>query len=125
MFTIKGKTITLTRGDTLKAVVNMVRPNPMLPSDKWERIYPGASDVITFRASASWDAESSVIEKTVPHDTMTLTLDPEDTEDLDYGQYVFDVAITYANGDVDTFIKEGTLILTKRTPAAAEEGGEE
>ena len=122
MFTIKGKTITLTRGDTLKTVVNMVRPDPMLPPDKWEKVYPGESDVVTFRASASWVAEAPVIEKEIPHDTMTLTLDPEDTADLDYGRYVFDVAITYANGDEDTFITEGTLVLTKRTPAAEEEG---
>ena len=105
MFYIQGNNIEMTRGDTLHAVINMRDPLGVIS-------YPETGDVVTFNAMLTRDGEA-VITKTIPHDTMTLTLDPEDTEELAYGRYIFTVRITRANGDVDTFIDDGTLTLVK------------
>lgn len=105
MFYITGNNIEMTRGDTLHAVINMRDPLGVIS-------YPETGDVVTFNAMLTRDGEA-VITKTIPHDTMTLTLDPEDTEELAYGRYIFTVKITRANGDVDTFIDGGTLTLVK------------
>lgn len=105
MFYIQGNNIEMTRGDTLHAVINMRDPLGVIS-------YPETGDVVTFNAMLTRDGEA-VITKTIPHDTMTLTLDPEDTEELAYGRYIFTVKITRANGDVDTFIDDGTLTLVK------------
>jgi uncharacterized membrane protein YkoI len=37
---------------------------------------------------------------------MILTIEPEDTQDLDFGTYVYDIQITLADGTVDTFIAD-------------------
>lgn len=47
----------------------------------------------------------------IPTSTMILHLDPEDTKDLGFGEYVYDVELTFANGDVDTFINNAKFIL--------------
>lgn len=105
MFYIQGNNIEMTRGDTLHAVINMRDPLGVIS-------YPETGDVVTFNAMLTRDGEA-VITKTIPHDTMTLTLDPEDTEELAYGRYIFTVKIVRAGGDVDTFIYDGTLTLVK------------
>lgn len=105
MFYITGNNIEMTRGDSLHAVINMRDPLGVIS-------YPETGDVVTFNAMLTRDGEA-VITKTIPHDNMTLTLDPEDTEELAYGRYIFTVKIVRAGGDVDTFIDDGTLTLVK------------
>jgi len=106
MFTICGKTIRMTRGDTLRAIINAETPSGSL-------YIPEAGDTVRFAMKKDWDSDTVILTKSVPIDTMMLVLEPEDTEDLDYGRYVFDVQLTYDNGDVDTFIPRGVLIITQ------------
>ncbi|MCD8124274.1 MAG: hypothetical protein LUE23_04445 [Lachnospiraceae bacterium] len=49
----------------------------------------------------------------IPTDTMELVIDPEDTKDLAFGRYVYDIQLTKSTGEVDTFIPKGTLKLTE------------
>ena len=44
---------------------------------------------------------------------MLLQLTPDDTKSLEFGTYVYDIQITYSNGDVNTFLDKGTLKLTE------------
>lgn len=41
-----------------------------------------------------------------------IRIEHEDTKDLNYGTYYFDVQLTFANGDVQTVIKPSKFILT-------------
>ena len=52
-----------------------------------------------------------VLTKTIPYTTMVLAFDPEDTKDLDFGEYVYDIELTFANGIVDTFINNEPFII--------------
>ena len=52
-----------------------------------------------------------LITKTVPIDTMILELDPEDTKQLEFGKYVYDLQLTFASGVVDTFINNAEFEL--------------
>ena len=38
--------------------------------------------------------------------TFQMKLNPEDTEGMDFGTYYYDVQLTTAGGDVDTYIPE-------------------
>ncbi len=108
MFTIKKTSIILTRGDTLKAQISI--------TDKDGNPYePVLGDVIRFAMKKHYsDPDSAVlIVKDIPIDTLVLTLLPEDTKDLDFGNYVYDIQITTASGDVDTFIAKASLTLTE------------
>lgn len=105
MFIIEGKKIWLIKGDSLNAVLNM-----------WELDgtpeYPADGDTITFTAEKG----ETTITKTIPHDTMMLSLEPDDTEDLDYGTYPFRVDIVRADDSKDTFINGGELYLVDKMP---------
>ena len=51
--------------------------------------------------------------KDIPIDTMKLILDSADTKMLPFGKYVYDIQLTKATGEVDTFITKGTMKLTE------------
>lgn len=95
MYTIKGNAITLTRGDSFYCQIALKKNGAAYT--------PQEGDVIRFAMKKNyWDAEA-VIEKVVPNETMLLALTPADTA-IAIGNYEYDLEITFANGDVDTFI---------------------
>lgn len=57
--------------------------------------------------------ETPLLIKEIPIDTMILTLNPEDTKHLPFGKYVYDIELTKATGEVDTFITKAILKLTE------------
>lgn len=103
---ISGTKILLTRGDTLKAHVSMIQ------QDGTEYV-PQEGDSIRFAMKKSYSDPSVLIEKTIPNSTLLLHLEPNDTKTLEFGSYVYDIELTYANGDVDTFIDRSVFELTE------------
>jgi len=103
---VVGKTIVLTRGDSFKQIITA--------KDMDGKPYtPVSGDVIRFAVKKNYSDQNIVIEKQIPYDTMLLQLSPSDTKSLEFGTYVYDIKITYANGDVNTFLDKGTLKLTE------------
>lgn len=110
---IKKNRITLTRGDTFRAKLTLKDKNG-------EEYTPEEGDKIRFALKhpeknlddSEYVDRYPIIVKEVPIDTLIFKLDPEDTKDLGFGTYVYDMELTYANGDVDTFITECKFILT-------------
>lgn len=104
-YAVNGTTITMTRGDTFKAYVAVYDGNrPYKPQE---------GDHIRFAMKQSIRDVEPLIVKEIPVDTLMLVLDPEDTKDLDFGTYVYDIELTTALGDVDTFITKSQLNLTE------------
>lgn len=104
---ISGSTIKMTRGDTLRAEVTL--------KDEEGNVYtPLEHDIIRFAMKKDYNDPEPIILKIIPHDTMELVINPEDTKEFPQpSSYVYDMEITYENGDVDTFIKEAKLQITK------------
>ena len=108
MYTVKKTSITLTRGDTFKAQISI--------TDKDGNPYePKEGDSVRFAMKKTYtDPDSKVlIVKDIPTDTLILTLDSEDTKELPFGQYVYDIQLTTSAGEVDTFITKASLTLTE------------
>lgn len=93
----KTKRIALVRGDTLRAQVEI------LVND--EVYTPVSGDKIRFSMKRNYSSSRILIHKKIPNDTLILYLEPKDTKKLAFGNYVYDIEITFANGDVDTFIR--------------------
>lgn len=93
----KTKKITLVRGDTLRLQVEVFVDD--------ELYTPVTGDKIRFAMKQSYSSSKVLIHKNIPIDTLILHLEPEDTKKLPFGDYVYDIEITFANGDVDTFIR--------------------
>lgn len=117
---ISGTTIKMTKGDTLKTYLTLKQlkegaeqdsANP----DDFEDYTPFEGDRIRFAMKESYDDSiEPLIIKDIPTETLLLHLVPEDTKSLVAPKtYVYDVEITYANGDVDTFIPKAKLVLTE------------
>lgn len=97
----------MTRGDTLRAVLE-------LKDEDGNEYVPQTDDRIRFAMSKNYDDATPLVIKEIPNDTLELVLDPADTKNLPQpSTYVYDVEITYANGDVDTFIDKAKLKLTE------------
>lgn len=104
---ISGSTIKMTRGDTLRVVLT-------LKDDEGNIYTPLENDVIRFAMKENYNDPEPLLLKIIPHDTMELVLNPSDTKNLPQpSSYVYDMEITYENGDVETFIKEAKLQITK------------
>lgn len=104
MVSISGTSIKMTRGDTLRVTISMI-------DEEGNEYTPMEGDVIRFAAKKYYlDAETK-IHKIIPNDTLLLELEPEDTKNLPFGEYVYDIEITFADGVVDTFIANAHLIL--------------
>lgn len=107
MYEINGTSIKLTRGDSFYCTVGMKN------KDDGTDYEPQEGDVVRFALKKKYQDVDPLILKNIPTDTLTLHLEPEDTKDLAFGSYVYDIELTKANGDVDTFIYEAEFELTK------------
>ncbi len=106
-FKVSNKnTIFLTRGDTFKAKLTINNPDG-------SEYTPMDGDSIRFALKENVEDRKCLILRDIPIDTMLLILYPEDTEDLEFGNYVYDIQLTKANGDIDTFITASKLKLTE------------
>ena len=106
MLKIRDTKITMTRGDTLKAAVTMINSDGSTYT-------PVQGDVVRFAMKKNYLDVETLVYKVIPNETMTLVLDPSDTKELPFGAYVYDIQITYASGEVDTFIDRAIIELTE------------
>lgn len=96
MYAVKGTSIRLVVGDTFAAQIALTKNG-----NEYE-LQEG--DQIRFAMKKSYKCSTCLIMKQIDINTMILKLDPEETEGLQVGSYVYDIQVTFANGDVDTVI---------------------
>ena len=104
-FKVRNNIVYLTRGDTFKAHLTINYPDGSVYT-------PKEGDSIRFALKENIEDEECLIWREIPIDTMLLVLYPGDTKELEFGNYVYDIQLTKANGDVDTFITASKLKLT-------------
>ena len=103
MYKIDGTTITLTKGDSFYVQIALKKNgNTYVPQE---------GDVIRFALKKHEYDTNALINKVVPNDTMILHLAPADTKTIAIGKYIYDLEMTYANEDVDTFVNCGEFNL--------------
>ena len=109
MVKIKGKTITLTKGDTLLVDISIK------DKDTGEEYIPSEGDEIRFALKSSYDDPETLIYKEIPIDTLELLIPSEETKQLEVrtAPYVYDIQLTTVTGIVDTFIDKGSLYITE------------
>ena len=62
-------------------------------------------DVLSFTVKEDTETEEALLQKTGTH----VSILPEDTADWNYGEYVYDVELKFANGTTDTIIEPTTF----------------
>lgn len=109
---VKENTIKLTRGDSLVLQLQLKQKS------NGEEYTPQEGDTILFglksRLNSSRTAyveKEPLVEKSISISDMMLRLDPEDTKSLPFGDYAYDIEITFADGKVDTPINSAPFVL--------------
>lgn len=103
MYSVSKTTISMTRGDTVRIQLALTEPDG-------EAYVPTEGDEIRFAATPKWGTETCV-RIDVPTDTLLLEIQPSDTKQLAFGDYWYDIQLTRANGDVDTFVDRAKLVV--------------
>lgn len=105
-YSVSKTTITLTRSDTFVAQITIT-------SSDGSVYMPVEGDSVRFAMKRTFSDKETLLVKDIPIDTMLLTLNPEDTTNLDFGAYVYDIQLTKATGEVDTFITKAKINITE------------
>lgn len=108
MVSITGSTVTITKGDTLDATLELFTGDGA-PYEVQE------GDMIRFALKRKYSDKGPLIRKDIPTDTMRLRLESSETKRLRaaWAPYVYDIQLTTADGTVDTCIDRGRFIVTE------------
>ena len=105
MLKMKKNKITLSRGNT--AYINI--------SVKEYKLQIG--DVVKFSVKKDINTNEFVFTKEVEIsekcDSVTIKIEPDDTNSYEFGEYIYDVKITRKNGDINTIITPNVFIIDK------------
>ena len=106
MYTIVNNKITLTRGDTMTFNIDLkVEQDGALVDYDLEE-----GDELIFKVKKNVNDKVTLIEKEGP----TITIVSEDTEDLSFGDYVYDVKFTSADQTiVDHVVTVNKFVITE------------
>lgn len=106
MVRVNGTTITMTRGDTLAVQIgiNNADGTPYVPSQ---------GDAVRFALKKDYSDKTPLIMKTIDNEDLCLTLVPNDTKKLAFGDYVYDIELTQEDGTVDTFVAKARFKITE------------
>lgn len=103
MFNITDENVIyLTRGDSADFKINVYT----IGGNEYEM---KDTDTITFTLKRSTIDKENVFQKT----GNIIRINPNDTKDLSYGEYVYDVQLNFDNGDVDTIIEPTRFYVTE------------
>ena len=101
MFKIANNTIQITRGDT--GIFTLALTSAGQP-------YDYTDDQVLFTVKRNVNTTEIVFQKTVLYGE-NVTIEPQDTASLNYGNYVYDVQVTTASGVVDTVITPSAFVV--------------
>lgn len=102
MLYIDDKTIKLTRGDTARLTVPIINL-----ADNGEYTME-SGDILYFTVKKTAKDTDFLFQKSVTGSN-SIHIKPEDTADLSFGKYKYDVQLTTATGDVYTVIEPSTF----------------
>lgn len=112
-YKVDGTTITLTRGDTFTTIITIkYKDGTVYTPQEGDEISFALKNSKMTAGNKSFVDREPLISKIIPINTMVLELVPNDTKNLEFGKYKYDIQIIFGNGQVSTFISNADLILT-------------
>ena len=100
---IKGTNISMTRGDSESITVTCSEP-----------FDTGDTVTLTVRESVDSDvALQKVVTSFGARGEAVIAIEPEDTDGLDFGDYVYDIQLRRSNGAVTTLVTPARFTLTE------------
>lgn len=100
MLTISNNTIKLTRGDTARISLALTKDGES---------YDFSEDTVVFTVKKSTSTPNYILQKQITDGIIYIA--PADTANLPFGDYVYDVQLTTAGGDVCTVITPNKFVI--------------
>jgi hypothetical protein len=102
---VNGSTIILTRGDSFISDLMIV--------DSSDEIYiPTPEETIRFEMRRYKSNRDPIFTMDIPiRESLRLEFKPEQTQNLPYGYYAYSIRLIKKNGDADTFITDGKILI--------------
>ena len=113
MFSIDGKHITITRGDTGLFTLG-------IKSDG--EAYDYSADTVVFTVKTDTYTNKILFQKTIAFNEVVV-IEPGDTEKLAYGDYVYDVQVTTEQGVVSTVIPPSRFTVAQEVTFGGDANG--
>lgn len=113
MYKLKGTRISLIRGDTLILGIEIKRNGETYEVQSGDVIRFALKSATMKKDRTEYINNEPLVIKTIPNDTLTLRLESEDTAQLPFGNYSYDIQLTMADGTVDTFISDTLELLAE------------
>ena len=104
MLEIKNNRIYLTRGDSAYIRLDLTDTN----GATYE---PAAGDKIIFRLKRRLFTEKIILEKEIDPKTLTLELMPNETKNLDFDTYHYEVELVSVSGQCFTVIENADFVI--------------
>lgn len=104
LYVLNDNTIKLTRGDT--ALLSIDIYNETI-GNSYEL---AADDKLTLSVKKTLKGSTYCFQKTITGST-SITIKPEDTRNLDFGDYFYDVQLNTSTGDVYTVIEPSPFVV--------------
>lgn len=102
MVKVQGTNIYMTRGDT--ATINL-----SIKDNRKEEYELVEGDVVVFSVKREIEDKNYVLQKAFID--KQIVIEHEDTKNLDFGKYVYDIQVTFSDGKVSTIITPSELHL--------------
>jgi hypothetical protein len=105
MYSIKNNNIILTRGDSFLADLVIYNPDGTVYEVEED-------DQIIFALKRTPYDRKPYLTKEIDHEEMKLLISHDDTKNMEFGDYLYDIRLVKESGHVDTFITEGKFTLS-------------
>lgn len=104
--TVSGRRVIMTRGDTTRLKVVVEYGADGVEYDFLE------GDTLRFTLKKYLYDREPLLVKDIPVSTQILELSSEDTKDLVFGEYHYNIELITAEGDIHTVIPDSIFVLT-------------
>lgn len=111
MVEVKGTTIEMTRGDTLDVKVNIMQGSSPYEIQSGDSVRFALKSAKMNSKRTEYVDEEPLLVVNIPVDTLILRIESEATKPFGFGDYVYDIQMTFADGRVDTFITNAKFVL--------------
>lgn len=106
---VNGTDLTMIRGDSESIVLSLKKDNVMVPFNQGDTVY--------FTVKQSYIEEDITLQKIITEfnedGNCIIEIKPEDTKELSFRSYVYDIQLTDSNGRVTTIVPCSKFVITE------------
>lgn len=106
---VNGSNLTMIRGDSESIVLSLKRDDVIIPFNQGDTVY--------FTVKRRYSTEDITLQKIITEfnedGNCIIEIEPEDTKELEFRSYVYDIQLTDSNGRVTTIIPCSKFVIAE------------